>query len=324
MRRAGRLVIPIALLMAACSQAAPSAPETGRLQRDLAAAVEARATLESQVRSLEQQVREGQVQALEEQVQRRQGPDLPDAGEPATAAQGGMAAEGGRGAAQRPRASPADVPVPFAIVPVSDLPAPVRQWAERFRNTVLAGTRTFGDHTYLAAAHAGHWVAIREVVRRGDSLEVTVYVGHGAGEPLAVARIPRFAGDVTFHTVGDDLPQVRNAHGLPEVPLPAEGDAVVLAPQSGAVVQSPLTVEGYARHLFEGHIAVTVRTAGGQLLARQAGTAAACCYDWGSFRLTVPFVAPPGAELVVEVGTAGGREDSYRVLARMPVRAGKK
>jgi len=205
-----------------------------------------------------------------------------------------------------------------------DLPPKIRAWVELFQGATLSGARSFGPHTYLVAARTGHRVRIQKVVRRTyevpHQLDVVVELSPG-GEEVAVVRIPAFQDDVyQFWAAGELLPQVHNAHGLPDVRLPTDRDAVILSPRPGQAVKSPIVVTGYARHLFEAYVEVRVRTPGGQVLARRSGSAVACCLDWGSFRFAIPVAAPPGTDLVVELGTVGGRDGEYYVLATVPVR----
>ncbi len=61
-------------------------------------------------------------------------------------------------------------------------------------------------------------------------LNVLVDLSPG-GEEVAVVRIPAFQGVVYFWAAGELLPQARNTHGLPDVRLPTDRDAVILSPR---------------------------------------------------------------------------------------------
>ena len=106
----------------------------------------------------------------------------------------------------------------------------------------------------------------------------------------------------------------------PKEPPPARGgETVLVEPRSGARVSDPLTVSGYSRN-FEAANTIVLKSAGGEILARETVLANDWSSTWGYFEATLDL--PPLPEKgTLSVGTEGARDGSFEGV-EIPVRGG--
>lgn len=226
---------------------------------------------------------------------------------------------------------------------VEDLPAEVARWLAHYDETAAGVARTFGDRTYIAVSYVQpgepqHRVTIREVLVSGPGSEPALMViadlAHVSDPervgPLSVASIDAVAGSLErdparlrFRLVDDALPRVFNAHGLPDVDLPAEGNVALVRPAPGEAVPTTFRVAGYARHLFEANLVARAVATDGKLLAEQATTAAACCFDWGSFELEITVPLPADSVFTLELGDYSMNTGTWQAWLRLPLRVAR-
>lgn len=285
------------------------------------------------------------IRELEEEVQRLQ------AALAAAGTEGDDPANGGDAPGDAPdpgdgTAAAGTLPVDAAPAPgfrhekFDDLPADVQAWAGVFRGSQAGVARTFGDRTYVLVAYdqAGsddHRIYIENVYLApgfDGAYEVIVVanVAHVAdpahAAPAAVASIDAVDIDparLRFDVIDRSLPRVFNAHGLPDVALPADATVVVIEPTPGAEVASSFSVRGYARNLFEANLVARVIGGSGEVVLEQPTTAAACCFDWGSFDLPLEVDLAAGAEFTLELGDYDMAEGAWSAWLRMPLRVAR-
>ncbi|HEX6988174.1 MAG TPA: Gmad2 immunoglobulin-like domain-containing protein [Bacillota bacterium] len=281
---------------------------------------------------------EERIRELQEQVQRLQ-TEL-DAARTAAGQAGGPPGERlqGDGAAVDGTLPAGAVPAPgFRHEELDELPADVRAWADVYWASQAGVGRTFGDRTYVLVAYnqvggPQHRVFIENVYLApgaGEAAEAIVianlaHVADAAhAAPVAVASIDAVdieADRLRFDLIDRSLPRVFNAHGLPDVPLPADENVVVIEPAAGSAVPGSFSVRGYARNLFEGNLVARVIDGTGAVVLEQSTTAAACCFDWGSFDLPLQVALAPVEEFTLELGDFDMADGTWRAWLRMPLR----
>ena len=227
---------------------------------------------------------------------------------------------------------------------LDDLPADVRAWVDVHRDSQAGIARTFGGRTYVLVAYnqAGapqHRVAIENVYlvpgsggtagagADASGAVVVVNVAHvddaARAEPVAVASID--AVDIEpdgwrFDLIDRSLPRLFNAHGLPDATLPAGSTVVVIDPAPGSAVPASFHVRGYARNLFEANLVARVMDGAGLVVLEQPTTAAACCFDWGSFDLALEVPLPAGDDFTLELGDYDMADGQWKARQRMTLR----
>lgn len=210
---------------------------------------------------------------------------------------------------------------------LEELPAPVKTWAQNLLNTTVGASMKHEGRIWLVASIEEGTIGLASAAVKDGKL-VAAVTGQGSGK-YALGSIGG-VGDhpVEFrwqaepgqpqakYTAPDMLPQVNNRHNLP---LPAlSGKAVVLQPQANQSISGAITIAGFARHLFEGNIVARLTTQGGQEVAVQHTTASACCFDWGSFQMTLNHSAAPGSYLLL-IGDYSAATGNWVTFVQIPV-----
>ena len=282
------------------------------------------------------------IRELEEEIQRL------EAALAAAGAEDGGAANGEAAAGDPPQpddGTAAAGTLPVDAAPASGfrheefdrLPGDVQAWADVFRSSQAGVARTFGDRTYVLVAYdqAGsddHRIYIENVylapgVDGASEVIVVANVAHvddpAHAAPAAIASLDAIDVDpvqLRFDMIDRSLPRVFNDHGLPDVPLPADANVVVIEPAPGAGVPASFQIRGFARHLFEGNLVARVVDRGGKIVLEQPTTAAACCFDWGSFELPLAVDLPGGSAFTVELGDFDMADGAWSTWLELPLR----
>lgn len=200
------------------------------------------------------------------------------------------------------------------------LPLAVRAWADFYTSTTVGVAKVEGDRLYLlasleegevritsAAAEAGE-VLVSLVEEGGERLSIASIPAEGAARPVVFRWQSAPVGSAARHTAPDTLPIVANPHGLPDAKL--SGDAVVISPAPEQTVKRPITVRGYARHLFEATISARLLDNRGSEVASASSMAGASAFDWGSFEIVLENSVPAGTYRL-EVGTYSARDGAW-------------
>lgn len=210
---------------------------------------------------------------------------------------------------------------------LGELPAPVKAWAQNLLNTTVGASLKHDGRIWLAAAIEEGTIGLASAAVKDGKL-VAAVTDQGTGK-YAIGSIGG-VGDhpVEFrwqaepgqpqakYTAPDLLPQLNNTHNLP---IPAlSGKAIVIQPQANQAVSGAITIAGFARHLFEGNIVARLTTPGGQEIAVQHTTASACCFDWGSFQMTLNHSAAPGSYLLL-LGDYSAATGNWVTFVQIPV-----
>lgn len=96
--------------------------------------------------------------------------------------------------------------------------------------------------------------------------------------------------------------------------------AWLIDPAPGSAVPASFHVRGYARNLFEANLVARVMDGAGLVVLEQPTTAAACCFDWGSFDLALEVPLPAGDDFTLELGDYDMADGQWKARQRMTLR----
>ncbi len=200
------------------------------------------------------------------------------------------------------------------------LPVAVRAMVDRYAATTIGATAAHLDRLYLIASVEEGEVRITSAATEGDQLVVSV--AEEGGERLSIASIPlpgadldavfRWeappAGPAAQYTPPDELPRLYTLDGTGQPRTKLTGDAVIA---SADTEPGRITVNGYARHLFEANVVARLLDSQGQEVAKASTTAAASMWNWGEFTIVLEHDAPAG-EYRLEVGDYSMRDGVWQ------------
>lgn len=206
-----------------------------------------------------------------------------------------------------PSVTPGEVPVPdigpegWALVPESELPAPVRDWLVAFRQVgrPFAFAQPAGGISYVVLGQLEP-VTVSEVAELpGGYTQVRLESDPTGALHIGIA-VAGTGPVLVYDATGELVPSLRDAHFLGVAPLPAESRLVLLQPSPGQTVGLPLRVRGYAS-AYQGSLGFRVRDGAGRILVERWAVTAAGEPMWGSFETSLVFEPPPGGAVTLEV-----------------------
>ncbi len=203
------------------------------------------------------------------------------------------------------------------------LPTDLRAWADRYAETTIGVARAELDRLYLLASVEEGEVRITSAGAEDEQFVVSL--AEEGGKRISIASVPlpgselepvfRWAsppkGPAARYTDPEILPRLYTLDGAGQASTKLTGDAVI-----ASAVSEPgrLTVNGYARHLFEANVVARLLDGQGQEVAVGFTTAAASMWNWGEFTIVLEHDLPPG-EYRVEVGDYSMRDGAWQPRA---------
>ncbi len=203
------------------------------------------------------------------------------------------------------------------------LPVDVRAMVDRYAATTVGATASHLDRLYLIASVEEGEVRITSAAAGEDQLVVSL--AEEGGRQISIASVPapgahlepvfRWTsppkGPAAQYTDPELLPRLYTLDGTGEARAKLTGDAVI-----ASAVSEPgrITVNGYARHLFEANVVARLLDGQGQEVAVAFTTAAASTWNWGEFTIVLEHDLQPG-EYRLEVGDYSMRDGAWQPRA---------
>lgn len=233
----------------------------------------------------------------------------------------------------QPETPPASAPPEIRSEDLAALPAEVQAWAQRFREVPIGVARTFGDRTYLLVSHPGLCLGAASIrfwpedtrLDQGGLVVAARFDCLPAGReretlPLAVGSIPATDQPIAFELKVSWLPAFRNAHNVPEVPLPAESRGVIVQPAAESEVGARVVVRGFAARLFEGTVVARLATPDGKVITEAPTIAAGGMGpDWGSFVVELDASQVTPGRYWLEIGDYSMESGAWQPMDRVVV-----
>lgn len=198
-------------------------------------------------------------------------------------------------------AAPEIGPAGWVEVPEDSLPSVAHAWLAELQRVdrPFVFVHSERDYAYLVISQPEPVAVLRVAEVTGGITQVRLKPDPAGGRYLCLAVAgadPVYVRDAN----GVLVPEVRDAHFIGAVPLPAEGRIALVEPLPGSTVGLPLRVRGYAVG-HQGHVGLHVRDSAGDVLIETWASTACGEPFWGSFETTLTFAVPPGGGVILEV-----------------------
>lgn len=233
------------------------------------------------------------------------------------------------------RLFPAPSPEPqpdFTRVNLSDLPGPVKEWAENSRAMELAHTKVYQGKRYILANYGekptgGYSIAIEDVdIADQDKVIVTIRftdpeknqnVTDALTYPQDIVYIENIDLPIEYRGIGDSE-YVLTLVGCEELPkIQAQSEWIkIFSPAPNTSVPQTFKIEGVA-NVFEGSIAILLRDENGNPTDEQSAQAG--MGDWYCFTTEIEIPPQLSNNFTLEVFSYSAKDNSIINLVQIPL-----